>query len=100
MPTNILSAALELAASGYPVFPCSDPSKKPTTPNGFKDASADPEEVQRLWRDHPGGLIGIPTGKAIGLDVLDLDFGRHQEAREWWQRNRDRIPHTGTHRIR
>jgi hypothetical protein len=100
MSISLIPAALKLAAHGYPVFPCSDPSKKPTTPNGFKDASADPEEVQRLWRDHPGGLIGIPTGKAIGLDVLDLDFGRHQEAREWWQRNRDRIPHTGTHRTR
>jgi hypothetical protein len=100
MPTNILSAALELAASGYPVFPCSDPSKKPTTPNGFKDASADPKEVQRLWHDHPGGLIGVPTGKAIGLDVLDLDFGRHQEARDWWRENRHRIPRTRTHRTR
>jgi hypothetical protein len=95
-----VNAALDLAACGYPVFPYSDPNKKPTTPNGFKDASANPEEVRRLWRDHPGGLIGVPTGNAIGLDVLDLDFGRHQEAREWWQENRDRIPHTRTHRTR
>jgi hypothetical protein len=100
MPSNILSVALELATRGYPVFPCSERSKKPTTPNGFKDASVDPEEVRRLWRDHPGGLIGVPTGKAIGLDVLDLDFGRHQEAVDWWQRNRDRIPHTRTHHTR
>jgi hypothetical protein len=45
--------ALDLAATGLPVFPCSDWSKKPTTPNGFKNASTDPEEVRRLWRDHP-----------------------------------------------
>jgi hypothetical protein len=95
-----VNAALDLAARGHPVFPCSDPSKKPTTPNGFKDASADPNEVQRLWRDHPGGLIGVPTGKAIGLDVLDLDFGRHQEARDWWRENRQRFPRTRVHRTR
>ena len=95
-----VNAALDLATRGYPVFPCSGQSKKPTTPRGFKDASADPEEVQRLWRHHPGDLIGVPTGNAIGLDVLDLDFSRHLESREWWQRNRDRIPHTRTHQTR
>jgi hypothetical protein len=95
-----VSAALDLAMRGYPVFPCSERSKKPTTPNGFKDASANPEEVRRLWRDHPGGLIGVPTGNAIGLDVLDLDFGRHQEARDWWRENRQRVPRTRVHRTR
>jgi hypothetical protein len=100
MPTNILSAALDLATGGYPVFPCSDRSKKPTTPNGFKDASADPQEVRRLWRDHPGALIGVATGKAISLNVLDLDFGRHQEACDWWRENRQRVPRTRTHRTR
>jgi len=102
-PPNVagaVNAALDLAARGYAVFPCSDPSKKPTARNGFKDASADPNEVQRLWRDHPGGLIGVPTGKAIELDVLDLDFGRHQEARDWWRENRQRFPRTRVHRTR
>jgi hypothetical protein len=34
----------------------------------------------------------------IGLDVLDLDFGRHQEARNWWRENRQRVPRTRVHR--
>ena len=96
----VLTAALDLAANGLPVFPCSDWSKRPTTPNGFKNASTDPEEIRRLWRAHPGGLIGVPTGNAIGLDVLDLDFGRHQEACDWWRDNRHRIPRTRTHGTR
>jgi hypothetical protein len=97
MRTNTLNAALALATGGYPVFPCSE-SKKPTTPNGFKNASAEPEEIRRLWHDHPGDLIGVPTGNVIGLGVLDVDLSRHQEARDWWQENRHRIPRTRIHR--
>jgi hypothetical protein len=100
MHKSPLAAALDLAATGLPVFPCSDPSKKPTTPNGFKDAGAEPEVIRRLWRDHSGGLIGVPTGNAIGLGVLDLDFGRHQEVRDWWRENRHRVPRTRTHQTR
>jgi hypothetical protein len=100
MSISQIPAALKLAAHGYPVFPCSDPSKKPATPNGFKDATTDIETIKRLWRDHPGGLIGVCTGEVIGLDVLDLDFGRHHEARDWWQENRQRVPRTRTHRTR
>lgn len=64
--------ALRLAAKGKPVFPC-NAEKKPTTPHGFKDASCDTAEITRLWRLHPGPLVGMPTGDASGIDVLDND---------------------------
>ena len=44
--------------------------------------------------------MACPPGEAIGLDVLDLDFGRHQEARDWWWENRHRTPRTRVHRTR
>ena len=94
-----LNAALDLAASGIPVFPCAG-TKVPTVKRWPERASTDPEKVRQLWSDHAGGLIGVPTGKAIGLDVLDLDFGRHQEASDWWQENRERVPRTRVHRTR
>jgi hypothetical protein len=101
--TGAVNAALELAARGYPVFParlcraaclkCSV-CKAPATPHGFKDASTEAAEIQRLWRDHYGALIGVPTGAVSGFDALDIDLSRHQTARNWWRQNRERIPHT------
>jgi hypothetical protein len=94
-----LNAALDLAASGIPVFPCAG-TKVPTVKGWPEKASTDHEKVRQLWRDHPGGLVGVPTGKGSGFDVLDLDFGRHQESRDWWRENRHRVPRTRIHRTR
>jgi hypothetical protein len=103
----ILDAALDLAARGLPVFParlCEEAClkckicKAPACPHGFKDANTDLEEVRRLWRDHPGSLIGMATGATSGVDALDIDLPRHQTARDWWRQNRHRIPGTRIHR--
>jgi hypothetical protein len=70
-----LQWALAYAASGQPVFPCrsSGPrAKTPLTPNGFYDASADPERIASWWTRHPDAAIGIPTG-APYFTVLDID---------------------------
>jgi Bifunctional DNA primase/polymerase, N-terminal len=96
---KMLSSALNLAADGLPVFPCAISTKRPTTPHGFKDAHTDPDEIQRLWHDHPGGLIGIATGAISGFDVLDID-AKHQKAGDWWRDHRGRIPQTRIHRTR
>src|SRR5471030_484752 len=77
--SDVLIKALELGAQGYPVFPVAA-SKRPTCPQGFKDAAIEPREIRRLWRDHPAPLIGVPTGEASGLFVLDIDSPKHVEA--------------------
>jgi hypothetical protein len=97
--TDVSSAALRIAAAGLPVFPCAKSNKRPCTPHGFKDASTDPAVIEKLWREHPGELIGVPTGDASGLDALDLD-PRHQQAKDWWSDNLHRIPRTRTHKTR
>jgi Bifunctional DNA primase/polymerase, N-terminal len=94
----MLTKALDLAAQNIPVFPCAA-NKCPTTPNGFKDASTEPDKVQELWRNHPGDLIGVPTGAVSGFDVLDLDV-KHRQACDWWRESRQRIPRTRIHRTR
>jgi hypothetical protein len=96
---TVLDDAHALAESGLPVFPCSISTKRPATPHGFKDASNDPDEIRHLWRDHPGGLIGVPTGAITGFDVLDLDR-KHETASRWWPENQLRMPVTRTHRTR
>jgi hypothetical protein len=90
---NVVAQALVLAAHGYPVFPVAA-AKRPTCPQGFKDASLEPREIRRLWRDHPAPLIGVPTGEATGLFVLDVDSPRHPEAAEWLERCAPYLPET------
>lgn len=63
-------AALRYAELGYPVFPCAPGEKLPATVNGFKDASADPDQIEAWWTAKPSFNIGIPTE---GLLVLDID---------------------------
>jgi hypothetical protein len=95
---SALEAALELAAGGLPVFPCSL-SKRPTCPTGFKAAVQDPVSVRELWRLHPGVLVGVLTGTQSGIDVLDLD-AKHASARAWWSQNHYRRPLAKTVRTR
>lgn len=75
--------ALALAAEGVPVFPCrDDPMKRkgihktPLTPHGFKNATTDVATITGWWANYPDALIGMPTGAASGIDVLDIDSGK------------------------
>src|SRR5271163_2267387 len=75
-------------------FPCwssPDPrkNKTPKTPRGFKDAILSP------WEPGPNELIGVPTGEASGISVLDID-PRH-DGHIWLEANRDRLPLTRLH---
>jgi hypothetical protein len=92
-----LARALKLAERGLPVFPCAA-DKRPTCPHGFKDASNDPTVVKALWRNHPGPLIGVPTGTASGIFVLDVDSAKHESAAEWLDRQAPYLPDTRHHR--
>jgi hypothetical protein len=90
----ILRAALALAKRGIPVFPCAG-SKKPIVPNGFLSASTDPTIVTALFATRGAELIGVPTGEASGVDVLDMDY-RHG-AGAWEDQHGARLPETRTH---
>ena len=96
---NILESVLALAAQGIACFPC-NAAKRPTCPHGFKDATADPEKLRKLWRRHPGVLVGVPTGAINGFDLFDIDLVKHREARDWWMAHCRKIPRTRIHRSR
>ena len=70
--TPMPQAALRIARKGKPVFPCK-PDKAPYTPRGFKDASADPEQVDAWWDKWPEAKIGMPTGTPSRVFVFDVD---------------------------
>jgi hypothetical protein len=60
-----------------PRFPCrsQEPGRKrPHTPRGFHDASREPAVIEKWWRQWPDALVGMPTGPASGLVVLDIDI--------------------------
>lgn len=65
--------AREFACAGVPIFPCAPGGKRPLTRRGFQDASTDLERVQFWWDRAPSANIGLPTGAASGLVVVDVD---------------------------
>jgi hypothetical protein len=98
MSAETIAAARAVAGElGLPVFPCRA-DKRPACVHGFRDATRDPAAIRELWRRHPGPLIGVPTGAASGIDVLDVDprHGGHM----WLDWNANRLPPTRTHRTR
>ena len=94
---NALEHALALAAQGIPVFPCLA-NKRPACHAGFKDASRDPATIRTLFATPTAELIGVPTGAASGLDVLDLDPRHGSDS--WWEEHSECIPPTRAHQTR
>jgi hypothetical protein len=74
----------------YPIFPCNPVNKRPLTEHGFKDASQDTFKILKWWSEHPYALIGVPTGAASGLDVVDVDTARKPDpaSSAWIEANR------------
>lgn len=70
---SIRAEALRYGRMGLKVFPCRPKGKEPLTPHGHKDATTDLPQIRRWWTQWPDANIGIPTGKASGLLVLDAD---------------------------
>lgn len=82
-------AALAYAARGWWVLPlhsgtaarcscsagpaCRSPGKHPRTARGSKDATTDQHQIERWCTASAGANVGIATGRASGLLVLDID---------------------------
>ena len=61
------------AKRGLPVFPLKARSKQPLTAHGFRSATRNLGCIETWWKRWPDANIGIPTGAASGLLVLDVD---------------------------
>lgn len=92
MPSSLasgnLQSALAYAQRGWPVLPlhhitrggecscgkeCPSPAKHPWLKHGLKNATLDGVMLQAWWKKWPNANIGIRTGSASGLVVLDID---------------------------
>jgi hypothetical protein len=66
----VLSAAIQYADAGYPVFPCIPGGKRPLTARGFHDASTNVDQIESWWTENPTANIAIPMA---GLFCVDVD---------------------------
>lgn len=85
--TPLLEAALSYALRGWQIIPlhsiangqctcgrqCKSPAKHPRTFNGLTDATSDTDTIEAWWTMWPESNIGIITGAASGLVVVDID---------------------------
>lgn len=101
MDTNkCLQAALRYAEQyGWAVFPVSHKTKKPLTPHGCRDAKKTPGAIKAWWKRWPDASIGIATGSASNLIVIDEDIdedkgldGYHEVSD--WERLNSPLPDT------
>jgi hypothetical protein len=81
-------AALEYARQGWAVFPlfgvinrrcqcgqrdCGRPGKHPLVRRGLREASTDPNLIASWWRRWPLANVGVATGTASDIVVIDVD---------------------------
>lgn len=80
----LLTAALEYADRGWPVFPCHPGNKRPLVAGdkdaegkaipktgGVKKATTDRQQIRDWWKRWPNALIGCATG--VAFNVVDFD---------------------------
>src|SRR5690625_580859 len=86
---SLVVAARSIASAGVPVFPCLPGGKRPLTRRGFLAASSDAALVAAWWSGTPNANIGIPTGTASGVVVVDVDVHGPTDGRLAWRRAAD-----------
>lgn len=76
--TDPKKAALWYASFNWYVFPVAARTKHPLTENGYKDASADPAQIEAWWSKWPDANIGLACGMS-GVIALDADPNTYGE---------------------
>lgn len=76
---NLKKAALWYAERNWYVFPVLPNAKLPLTPNGYKDASIDPQQIDEWWSKWPDANIGLACDKS-GVVALDGDPSHYDDA--------------------
>lgn len=71
-PVYEIAADGRCACGSPPGRSCS-PGKHPRTPRGLRDATLDPRVAAAWWEKWPTANVGVATGRASNLVVIDLD---------------------------
>lgn len=78
---NTFDVALKYAKKGLKMIPVAPKSKRPILPD-WVNASSLEEDTLREWFDHTENNIGIVTGKASGIIVIDIDSSDEIDGRQ------------------
>lgn len=70
--SDIRAYLREYADFGLKIFPLKVRGKAPACAHGFKDATNDISELNKLWGDKQYN-IGLPSGRENGLVIIDVD---------------------------
>jgi len=98
-PATPLKAALAVARTGKPVFPCRPGGKEPLTKRGHIDATTDPRKIHMWWKRWPSANIAVPTGKRSRVLVIDVDPDKGgKESLALLEDSHGALPKTRTHR--
>ncbi|QIG96589.1 bifunctional DNA primase/polymerase [Bradyrhizobium sp. 6(2017)] len=89
--TGLVNAALGYAKRNYFIFPAKFAEKQKLGHTSAEKSNGnpwgytkDPDEIREYWRRWPRAAIGLPTGAANGLFVIDVDTpdGHDHDGRE------------------
>lgn len=80
-----MDEVLKLHNRGLAVFPVDVATKKPLVEWGGFEAKVPTEEQVREWFQKSGCAVGIATGPVSNIFLLDFDFAKHPEAREFYE---------------
>jgi Bifunctional DNA primase/polymerase, N-terminal len=91
-----LATVLGYAAKGWQVFPLQVRAKEPLERSrGFYDATSNPKRLERWFARYPYN-VGIRTGTASGICVLDVDGDVGFESLRHLEHGHGRLPPTLT----
>lgn len=103
MTESLADLAAQVAAE-YPVFPVRitpDGEKRPLV-KWREGAVRGAEAARALFARFAGSAnaIGVPTGRASGILVVDVDVKEGAAGRAWYEANKERLGETRLHRTR
>lgn len=80
MQSQNAPVALNLARSGWAVFPCDPATKAPMPGVKWKEAAtSNLAKVAAWWQMWPDAMPALPTGARNGVSVVDLDRGKGKD---------------------
>lgn len=88
----MVDAATKYMDRGWKIFPVN--GKVPATAHGLNDASSEHRMIPSWWGSNPDRGIGLATGGASGVWVLDLDGEEGKKSFRELQEGHERLPKT------